>query len=71
MKKISIVLALLVLSACEESPEAKERRVARGAIEICQKNLEEQRANRAPYSMLSFLTQACQKMEADYEKKYR
>lgn len=68
MKTIILLVAVIVLSACEETPEQHARLVASEAVRLCHDQLEEQRANRASYGMLTLMTGACHKLEDDYAK---
>lgn len=68
MKKTLIfIVAALLLSGCDNSPEAKEKAQKRGAIKVCwsdhdKKSLDDD-AKR-------FTAGVCEKMEADFKTKY-
>lgn len=60
------VLLMLVGSCAGSTPEGKERRASRAAIEQCWK--EQERKSRDP-SGARIIAQACEKMESDYRSK--
>ncbi|MGY6271037.1 SHOCT domain-containing protein [Achromobacter denitrificans] len=71
--KVLGVIALVLVGAflmgafVEESPEAKQQRIAEGAIELCWKD--QQKKSNDP-SMARFIASACEMMESDYKAKY-
>ncbi|MGZ5198260.1 MAG: hypothetical protein ACXWC4_00685 [Telluria sp.] len=65
MKKIvSLLLLSMWLVACDESPEAKQVRVAERAVDICHENLK----NETDAGAKAIIEGSCRVLEAEYEK---
>jgi hypothetical protein len=67
MKKITVLIVLTLLTACNETPEEHERSVARLAIQNC---WEDQSKKSLEPGEARFIAMACEKMENDFRQKY-
>jgi hypothetical protein len=62
-KMISVMLLSIWLTACDESPEAKEMRVAEHAVDMCHENLK----NETDAGAKAIIEGSCRLLEAKYE----
>lgn len=68
MKKfVLLALSLALLAGCDNSPEAKEKQVAKRAIKLCWEDYNKKSLDEASKR---FIAGACEKLEGDYKTKY-
>ncbi|WP_312158130.1 hypothetical protein [Pantoea piersonii] len=68
MKKLFLLaLSIALLAGCDNSPEAKEKRVDQRAIKLCWENYSKKSLDE---SSKRFIAGACEKLESDYKSKY-
>ena len=68
IKLCSAVLVLLLVAACDQSPEQQAKKHSRDVISVC---WDDQKTKSYDPSMARFVASVCEKMEREFHAEYK